>query len=293
MGRARMTAGVSAREQRAQREERDDLDPCGSRPSGPGALALVVELAHDLRSPLTSILALSEVLMRGGSGDVNDLQRQQLGLVYQAALGLTAVTNDVIELAKGGSRLSEDDAAPFSIGEVFTSVADIIRPIADEKGVAVRLLAPVDDRRVGHGPALRRVVLNLATNALKFTDAGYVEITAAPSGDRRLSFSVRDTGRGIAPPELEAMVRSFRPSQVQDQYLLGGTGLGLAICQKLLRAMGSELEVETWPGEGTRFHFGLEMPTVRLQVASADRGRPALPGTRGTRLTPDRPSWRC
>ncbi len=238
----------------------DPLREAVSELSGPGALDLVVELVHDLRSPLTSILFLSETLMTGQSGDVNDLQHRQLGLVYDAALGLNAMMSDVIELAEGGSRLVDGERAPFSIKAVFEAVEDMVRPIADEKGLEVRTLSPHEDWRLGHRSALNRVLLNLTINAIKSTDYGYVEIEAEPSAKLGVAFSVRDTGQGIPPAALDTLLHPFRPSRTRNESLLCQRGLGLNICQKLLGAMGSELEVETRPGWGTRFHFQLDFP---------------------------------
>ncbi len=244
--------------------EPDWSDHFTSRLTGPGALDLVVEVAHDLRSPLTSILFLAETLQRGQSGLVNDVQRRQLGLIYGAALGLSGVTSDVIELARGGERLVDQDQAPFSIAETLESVRDIVEPIAEEKGLEVKIVIPEGDRRLGHPLALSRVLLNLTTNALKFTDEGWVEIIATPVEHHLTQFAVRDTGRGIPAEALESLYLPFRRTAARGDYCFSGTGLGLAICRKLVEAMGSELEVETQPDWGTRFHFTVALPPAPL-----------------------------
>ena len=230
-----------------------------SRLSGPDGLALVVEVAHDLRSPLTSILFLAETLQRGQSGDVNELQRRQLGLVYSAALGLSTVTSNVIELARGGKELADTQPAPFSVTEIMESVHDIVRPMAEEKGLGVRLLPPNSDHRQGHPHALSRVLLNLTTNALKFTEEGFVEIVARDKDLTTVEFSVRDTGPGINPEALETLYLPFRRTRGGDRYAFSGTGLGLALSRRLVEAMGSELKVETRANWGTRFYFNLPL----------------------------------
>ncbi len=232
-----------------------------SRLAGPDGLALVVEVAHDLRSPLTSILFLAETLQRGQSGDVNELQRRQLGLVYSAALGLSTVTSNVIELARGGSQLADTQPAPFSVTEILESVHDIVRPMAEEKGITVRLLAPASDHREGHPHALSRVLLNLTTNALKFTEEGFVEVVAREKDLCTVEFSVRDTGPGINPQALETLYLPFRRSR-DDRYAFSGTGLGLALSRRLVEAMDSELKVETSKDWGTRFYFDLGLRAV-------------------------------
>jgi len=223
-------------------------------------LELVVEVAHDLRSPLTSILFLAETLQRGQSGRVNDLQHRQLGLIYSAALGLSTLASNVMELARGGTRLADDHPAPFSVADVLESVGDIVRPMAEEKGLAVRLLPPVPDHRLGPAQALSRVLLNLTTNAIKFTEEGVVELVAKSQQGDAVEFSVRDTGRGINPDTIETLFMPFRPGHEGSRLAFSGTGLGLALCRKLVQAMGSELRYETNPDWGTRFYFELGLP---------------------------------
>ena len=234
-----------------------------SRLSGPDGLDLVVDVAHDLRSPLTSVLFLAETLARGRSGPVSDLQRRQLRLIYSAALGLSTLTSDVIELARGGDQLADKEAEPFSIMELLETLKDLVRPVAEEKGISLRYAVLASDHRIGRPLALSRVLLNLTTNALKFTDEGFVELTTKAKGLTRVEFSVRDTGRGMAPEAAATLYLPFRRSRSRkgpSGYHFSGTGLGLAMCRKLLEAMGATLEYETKPGWGTRFFFELDLP---------------------------------
>ncbi len=246
--------------------EPDWTQHLADRLSGPDGLELVVEVAHDLRSPLTSILFLAETLQRARSGPVNPVQERQLGLIYSAAFGLSSMASDVIELARGGDRLVDLDPIPFSVADILESVRDIVLPIAEEKSLDVRLSPPATDFRIGHPVALSRVLLNLTTNALKFTNEGYVEVVVGESGTEHVEFSVRDTGRGIPPQSMATLFEPFRRRQKQGEYAFSGSGLGLSICRKLVEAMGSVLEVETSPGFGTRFYFTLRLPLTDLQA---------------------------
>ncbi len=230
------------------------------RMSGPDGLELVVEVAHDLRSPLTSILFLAETLLRGRSGPVTSLQERQLGLIYSAAFGLSSVASDVVELVRGRDRMADLEPMPFSISDIFESVRDIVRPIAEEKGLEVRLQLPSHPFRMGHPVALNRVLLNLVTNALKFTDEGVVELSAVEGAGTTVEFSVRDTGRGIPPQAMALLFEPFRRRQREREYAFSGSGLGLSICRKFVEAMGSHLEVNTELGRGTRFAFALALP---------------------------------
>jgi signal transduction histidine kinase len=241
----------------------DPGDPAASL-SGPNGLELVVEMAHDLRSPLTAIMFLTETLQDERHGPVSGPQRHALGLIYSAALGLCTAASDVLELARGGVRLTDPEAVPFSISELFNSVRGMILPLAEEKGLTVDLVHPVPERRVGYARALSRVILNLATNAAKFTDSGRVEIAARPLTPTVLEFSVLDTGRGLNAEELTSACQPFRKLPAQAQHHFSSAGLGLAICHKLVRAMGGDLQVET-SSDGTRFFFSLNAPPATLR----------------------------
>jgi signal transduction histidine kinase len=240
--------------------DRDSAQRFANALSGPDGLDMVVEVAHDLRSPLASILFLAETLRRGQSGAISPIQERQLGLVYSAAFGLSALASDVIELVRGGERLMDLHPTAFSVSETLQSVRDIVLPIAEEKGLTVRVTPPDTDWRIGHPVALNRVLLNLTTNALKFTSDGQVEVNCRPLTKTRLEFSVRDTGRGIPTEVLPTLFDAFRRRVKPGQYTFSSAGLGLSICRKLVARMGGEMGVETAPGFGTRFYFELDLP---------------------------------
>ncbi len=159
------------------------------------AVNAVVEIAHDMRSPLTSILFLVETLRRGRSGPVTPVQERQLGLIYGAALGLNTLACDVIDAVRGGQRLVDGRPIPFSIAEVILGVCDTVRPISEEKGLPITHVLPAVDGRIGYPGALGRVLLNLMTNALKYTNEGSVTIGGTELSETRLSFWVSDTGQ--------------------------------------------------------------------------------------------------
>jgi hypothetical protein len=235
----------------------------------PSGLGLIVEIAHDLRSPLTSILFLSETLHNGLSGDVNELQRRQLALIYSAALGLSRLVSNSIELASGVERLADSKPSPFSIINMLEAVQDMVRPMAEEKDLVLHLRPQALDLRLGHPVALSRALLNLTCNALKFTEQGFVQIAAVAKHDSRVEFSVRDTGPGIETQALNGLYQPFRRSRTGAGLTFSGTGLGLAITRKLVAAMGSELQVESgsW---GTRFYFEVDLPLASRSRAALD-----------------------
>jgi signal transduction histidine kinase len=227
---------------------------------GRDALDLVVEVAHDMRSPLSSILFLAERLRSAQSGPVNAVQERQLGLVYSAAFGLSSMASDVIELARSRERLVDAQPIAFSVGAIMRSVHDIVRPMAEEKGLVMEFTAPEVDVRVGHPAALNRVLLNLTTNAIKFTNSGSVRVAAVGRARHRMEFTVRDTGRGIPPQVVATLFDAFRRRARPGDYAFSSAGLGLSICRKLVDAMRGELTVETELEKGTTFSFSLELP---------------------------------
>jgi len=239
-----------------------ESDELVSRLAEPDAFELVVELAHDLRSPLNSILFLSEVLRSGHSGPVTDHQWKQLGLIYSASLGMVSVVSDVVELASVAHGQADNEPEPFSIGSVFETVEKLVGPMAEEKGVTLEFRLPDYDRCLGHPAALGRVLLNLTTNALKFTDEGGVKVSADKVGRSLIEFAVEDSGRGMDARDRERLFQPFRKSANRSGYFFSGSGLGLSIARRLLATMDSEIVVESEPGVGSRLSFQVELPSV-------------------------------
>lgn len=240
--------------------EQNGAQQFAGRLTGPDALQLLIEVVHDMRSPLNAILLLAEQLRSGRSGPLVDIQARQMDLVHSAAFGLTTLADDVIELAHGGNRLVDERPMPFSLSSVLKVVGDLVQPLATEKRIALHATGPEADVRIGHRVAVGRVLLNLTTNAVKFTEQGSVTITCEPRSRTKLEFSVTDTGRGIPADALPTLFDPFRQRANRSEYAFSSAGLGLSICQQLVQAMGGDLMVETELGKGTRFSFVLDLP---------------------------------
>ncbi len=230
--------------------------------NGPDGADALAEVMHDLRSPLSSIRCLAERLELAGSGPVNDLQRRQLRLIHIAATQLSMVADDAIDASHDGEVRCDDDFGPLSVTKVFDAVASIVRPVAEEKNLEVYFVGPAGDYRVECEVVLRRVLLNLVTNALKFTHAGWVEVTAVDRGDARVEFSVRDTGPGIPPGKVEQLFRPFRRGAADQPRRFSRSGLGLALCRRMAEQLGGTLRHESPPGGGTRFWFEADLPPL-------------------------------
>jgi signal transduction histidine kinase len=241
----------------------EDLCSPAERASGAArAMSLdgMVEIAHDMRSPLAAILLLVEPLRRAQHGPITPLQERQLGLIYGAALSLSTLANDVIDAARRGVTGTPAGTHPFSVTATIQDACSVVSPIAEEKQLELRQIYPKVDGRVGDAAALHRVLLNLTSNALKYTHQGGVTVGCNERDASRVEFWVSDTGRGIPAHILDSLFSEFRP--VADGSRFSSSGLGLAICKRLVAAMGGEIQVETAPDKGTRFSFTIELPEV-------------------------------
>jgi signal transduction histidine kinase len=223
------------------------------------AATAVQEIAHDMRSPLSAILFLVETLRSGQSGAVTPVMERQLGLVYGAALGLSNLADDIMEATRG-CLIGDVKPEKFSLAEAMHDVCAIVAPVAEEKGLTLRETYPTLDVRVGHRDALHRVLLNLTTNALKYTQQGSVSLGCTEYEDGRVEFWVEDTGRGIPEHVMAMLFTEFRPGASGMRF--SSAGLGLAICRSLLAKMESTLRVDTAQDQGTRFSFVLDLPPV-------------------------------
>jgi signal transduction histidine kinase len=249
-------SGAPAKSASVARPEGEDLR---SSMRGPDAFELLVEVAHDFRSPLTSILFLSDAMREAHSGPVTDVQRSQLGLIYSAAFGLASIASDIVDLARREQDLIADAPQPFALSETFASVERMVRPLVEEKGLELRIVVPERWQARGYPHALQRVLLNLTTNALKFTDEGSVELGVRPLPHGHIEYYVEDTGRGISPEQQADMFKPFRrrSSNPRDGRHFSGSGIGLSIARRLLQAMGSDLNLDSSDERGTRFSFSL------------------------------------
>ncbi|MEO7363242.1 MAG: HAMP domain-containing sensor histidine kinase [Gemmatimonadaceae bacterium] len=231
--------------------------------SGRDAQQRLIELAHDMRSPLNAILMLVERVQQGRDGAVNGAQLHHLALVYSAAFGLSSMANDLMDVAHGGARLLAEPPRAFSISGVLRLVRNVVQPLAAERRLSLRFSSPPNDMRVGQEAAVHRVLLNLTTNALKFTTVGWVTVVIEESAEPdALVFVVEDTGQGIAAADLSDIFPSGASAATAQAPSFSADGLGLAICRKLLSAMHGTLHVESRVDHGTRFSFSLHLPSV-------------------------------
>lgn len=227
--------------------------------------AFLADLGHELRTPLTGVLGMTELLLKE---PLTPSQRHRAESVLRSGQHLLRLVNDTLDLARieAGRLLLQDEA--FDLSGVIADVAQMLRPAAEAKGLAliVRLEPGLPPRVRGDEARLRQILLNLGGNAVKFTERGSVALIAAPLADGGLELVVQDTGIGLDAFHQQRLFQRFEQAEGEHtQRRYGGTGLGLAISRQLALAMGGELTLRSTRGEGSRF-------CVRLPLPAADDG---------------------
>jgi len=214
-------------------------------------------MSHELRTPLNAILGYTELLVDGIYGDLPDRPRGVLERVRENGSNLLALINDVLDLAKIEAGQLTLSLEPYQIAPLIRDMVDAMRPLAQGKGLSLIATVP-DDMPTGYGDGrrLRQVLVNLVGNAIKFTDAGEVEISVA-AADGRWDVTVRDTGPGIAPEDQEKIFEEFQQVDNSSTRRKTGTGLGLAISRQIVKMHGGHLSVVSTPGRGSTFHVDI------------------------------------
>jgi signal transduction histidine kinase len=234
-------------------------------------------MSHELRTPLNAIIGVSEMLLE----DARDLERKDaiepLERILRAAQHLLALINDILDLSKIDAGKMEVHLESVDPAPLIEDIAATIRPLAEKNGNRVEV-----DRAIDLGPVhadsqrLRQALLNLASNAAKFTNNGTIRIAgrrASENGRDWTVLSVSDTGIGMTAQQVSRLFQDFVQADTSTTRKYGGTGLGLAISRRLCRMMGGDITVESAPGRGSTF-------TIRLpsMVANAQEAEPARDG---------------
>jgi signal transduction histidine kinase len=218
----------------------------------------LANMSHEVRTPLNGIMGMTDLML---DTELTGEQAECLRLVKVSADSLLIVVNDILDFSKIEAGRLELDSIDFDLAELLRTALAPVEMIARQKGLAFEhCLAPgTPTRLVGDPNRLRQVLLNLAGNAVKFTEKGSVGIVAEAEdpvdGTPRIRFQIRDTGIGI-PIEKQALIfEPFRQADGSTTRRYGGTGLGLSICGRLVSMMGGRIWLDSQPGVGSTFHF--------------------------------------
>ncbi len=236
-------------------------------------------MSHEIRTPMNGVLGLIQVLSHSG---LTADQRRTCDTIARSADTLMRILNDILDYSKLEAGKFELEALDCDLADMAQDVASLMRSWAHDKGLHLDVtVPPVLPHVVGDPTRLRQVLLNLVSNAIKFSERGTVrlDVTAEQRGPGRLALAmtVSDQGIGMAPAVLNRLFNRFTQADASLTRRFGGTGLGLAIAQQLVQLMGGEIAVESTLGEGSRFTVRLVLPiSTRMAQAAPRIGRDAL-----------------
>ena len=238
--------------------------------------AFLATMSHEIRTPMNAIIGMTHLLERT---ELTSVQVEYASQVRAASRRLLALVNDILDFSKIEAGKLEIERVPFALDDVLGEILTLVALSAEEKGIGLVLdrSEPLPVLLLGDPLRIGQVLLNLANNAVKFTDRGEVVIRVREAALRDdlmvLRFEVRDTGIGLTDEQGARLFRPFSQADSSTTRKHGGTGLGLAISRGLVQMMGGEIGVESTVGSGSTFHF-----TVQLGLRPNERRqRPGLP----------------
>ncbi|MBX3349580.1 MAG: PAS domain S-box protein [Nitrospira sp.] len=251
----------------------------------------LANMSHEIRTPMNGVLGLAELLLRY---PLNEKERQLTQSIHRSGSVLLAIINDILDFSKIEAGKLQLEAIPFEVRRTFEESLAVSSSTAEQKGLRLscRIDPHIPSALIGDPTRLRQIIVNLVSNAVKFTEQGTVTVSAEWIGTREgqpgLSVSVADTGIGIPLEAQSNIFDAFSQADGSTTRKYGGTGLGLAIVKQLVTLMGGTIELQSRPGEGTCFRF-----TVYCTPAAMPTQRPpelfAVPAKRGDTVSDQRP----
>ncbi len=235
------------------------------------------DMSHEFRTPLNSILALSRLLIDRVDGELTEEQEKQAVFIRKAAQDLSALVNDLLDIAKIEAGKTVVTAAEFDVGNLFSTLRGMLKPVLVNPAVSLIFEAPeglpglcTDEGKVS------QILRNFISNAIKFTEKGDIRVSARPAdGGKSVVYSVSDTGIGIAAEHLERIFEEYVQVDSPLQKKVRGTGLGLSLARKLAELLGGRVSVESTPGVGST--FSAVIPAVYAEIRAGEPAAPPAP----------------
>nr|WP_202797484.1 PAS domain-containing protein [Chthoniobacter flavus] len=228
----------------------------------------LANMSHELRTPLNGIIGFAEFLVDGKPGTLNPKQKEYLGDILNSGKHLLQLINDVLDLAKVEAGKMDLTPVSFVLSQAIDEVCAVAKPLAQKKHIHVRLtVAPELSCVTLDQQKFKQVLYNLLSNGIKFTDdGGNVGIFATPYDGSRFKLSVKDTGIGIKPEDIQRLFREFEQLESGASRRYEGTGLGLALTRKLVELQGGAINVESEVGVGSTFSVVLPLVSEEARV---------------------------
>ncbi|MFH0782988.1 MAG: response regulator [Pseudomonadota bacterium] len=243
----------------------------------------LARMSHEIRTPMNGIIGMASLLKKTA---LDAKQHNYVEKALSSANTLLGLINDILDFSKIDAGKLQLEEVPFNLEEILGNIANVVGMQAEKKGLefVFRIDAGVSQHLIGDPLRLGQVLMNLASNAVKFTEQGDIVI-AVGMEDRQenhvtLRFSVRDTGIGLQPEEVARLFTAFTQADDSITRKYGGTGLGLAICKQLTELMGGEIWIESEPGVGTEFIFTAKMQLGETTVDKNSSTAQVLQGIR-------------
>jgi len=237
----------------------------------------LANMSHELRTPLNSIIGFSRVILKGIDGPITDQQRQDLEAIFNSGQHLLGLINDILDISKIEAGKMELSFEPTDLGEIIRGVMSTAIALVKDKPVELQQSVPADlPTIIADSRRVRQVLLNLVSNAAKFTDRGFIRVEARVEGDF-VVISVSDTGIGIPPEKLPHIFEAFTQVDASPSRKYGGTGLGLTISKSFVELHGGRIWVESEVGKGSTFTFTLPIQgpsQVRAEAGPAEEAPP-------------------
>ncbi|WP_156924446.1 ATP-binding protein [Derxia gummosa] len=240
--------------------------------------AFLANMSHEIRTPMNAIIGMTRLALM--DENLPARPREQVGKANRAAHDLLGLLDDVLDMSKIEAGRLELERVPFAPRELVEQTLDLVAVAAERKGLALRASLPADlpARLLGDPTRLRQVLVNLVSNAVKFTERGSVtlglEFGPVRAGERLMRGWVRDTGIGMSGEQIARLFQPFVQGDSSTTRRYGGSGLGLSICRALVERMGGTIRAESVPGQGSCFHFDAQLGVV-AQTDEAGGSAPA------------------
>jgi signal transduction histidine kinase len=239
----------------------------------------LANMSHELRTPLNAIIGFSQVLDERVFGELNEKQAEYINDIHESGAHLLSLINDILDLSKVEAGRMELDLKKFDVRVALDNALTLVKERSLRHGLSLEVdLDPDLGNMVADERKLKQILLNLLTNAIKFTPEGGTISISAGIDEKILKIAIRDTGIGISPEDQKLVFEEFRQASGKDGQVTEGTGLGLTLTKRFVEMHGGEISVESETGKGSIFRFSLPLTQVEERQVENETGGAAAMG---------------